>query len=133
MNVFTACVVGVLVMLSIILTAGVLYPDISSGAITAILGGGVVLGLAGGAEVLVARRRAATPAEDAPTDDTPAEDAPAPRDGDRASWRMPPLALLTRPALSRGRRVGLSVLRGYLVIAVVMVVARIVQLAVSGG
>jgi NRAMP (natural resistance-associated macrophage protein)-like metal ion transporter len=123
LNVVTAVVIGVLVMLSIILTASVLYPDISATVIVAILGGGAVLGLVGGVGVLLARRR--VPA--------PAEDAPGPETRDRATWRMPPLALLTRPPLSRGRRLGLTVLRGYLVIAVVMVVARIVQLAVSGS
>jgi hypothetical protein len=50
----------------------------------------------------------------------------------RASWRMPPLALLTRPQLSAGRRLGLTVLRGYLVIAAGMVIVRVVQLALAG-
>jgi hypothetical protein len=45
---------------------------------------------------------------------------------------MPPLALLTRPKLSTGRRLGLTVLRGYLVIAAGMVVVRVVQLALVG-
>jgi hypothetical protein len=49
----------------------------------------------------------------------------------RATWRMPPLALLTRPQLSAGRRLGLTVLRGYLVIAAAMVVVRVVQLALT--
>jgi NRAMP (natural resistance-associated macrophage protein)-like metal ion transporter len=123
LNVVTAVVIGVLVMLSIILTASVLYPDISATVIVAILGGGAVLGLVGGAGVLLARRRAPGPADDAPRATEP----------DRATWRMPPLALLTRPPLSRGRRLGLTVLRGYLVIAAVLVVIRVVQLAVSGG
>ena len=50
---------------------------------------------------------------------------------DRASWRMPPLALLDRPALSGSRRLGLTVLRGYLVIASALVVVRVVQLALG--
>jgi hypothetical protein len=44
---------------------------------------------------------------------------------------MPPLALLTRPRLSAGRRLGLTVLRGYLVVAAAMVVVRVVQLALT--
>jgi len=45
---------------------------------------------------------------------------------------MPPLVLLTRPQLSTGRRLGLAVLRGYLVIAVGMVIVRVAQLALAG-
>jgi hypothetical protein len=44
---------------------------------------------------------------------------------------MPPLALLARPQLSAGRRLGLSVLRGYLIIAAGLVVVRVVQLALG--
>jgi hypothetical protein len=44
---------------------------------------------------------------------------------------MPPLALLERPKLSTGRRLGLSVLRGYLIIASALVVVRIVELALG--
>jgi|GEM_PF-2751863 hypothetical protein len=44
---------------------------------------------------------------------------------------MPPLALLTKPTMSTGRRLGLGVLRGYLVIAAAMVVVRVVQLALQ--
>jgi hypothetical protein len=49
----------------------------------------------------------------------------------RATWRMPPLAELSRPTLSTGTRLGLTVLRGYLIIAVGLVVVRIVQLALG--
>ncbi|MCD2195184.1 divalent metal cation transporter [Actinomycetospora endophytica] len=128
MNVFTSVVIGVLVMLSIILTAGVLYPDISATVIVGILVGGSGLGVLGGLGLLIAgrrsRRRGTTTAE--------SDDGAGGAGGDRSSWRMPPLVLLTRPQLSRGRRLGLTVLRGYLVVAVVMVVARIAELAVAG-
>ena len=50
---------------------------------------------------------------------------------DKGAWRMAPLALLDRPALSGSRRLGLAVLRGYLVIASVLVVVRVVQLALG--
>ncbi len=42
---------------------------------------------------------------------------------------MPPLTLLGKPELSTGRRVGLAVLRAYLLIASVLVIVRVVQLA----
>ena len=44
---------------------------------------------------------------------------------------MPPLALLTKPTLSAGRRIGLSVLRGYLLLASALVVVKVVQIALG--
>jgi hypothetical protein len=41
---------------------------------------------------------------------------------------MPPLALLERPRWSPGRRAGMLMLRGYLVVAVVLLVVKTVQL-----
>jgi hypothetical protein len=117
-NVFTAAVVAVLVSLSVILTASVLFPHISARQITGILAGcGAAAVLAAG--YALARRRARTP-------------APACADGaDRDSWRMPPLALLRRPAMSAGRKVGMSALRLYLGVAMVLVIVKIIQLALA--
>jgi Mn2+/Fe2+ NRAMP family transporter len=119
LNLFTSAVVAVLVMLSIVLTASVLFPSISAASIVAILASGTALALATGGYLAIYRRRHRGPA------------APAVDPIERVSWRMPPLTLLARPALSRGRRVGLSVLRGYLVIAAALVVVRVVQLALT--
>ena len=44
---------------------------------------------------------------------------------------MPPLALLAAPKLSLGSRVGLAVMRSYLLIAMIMVGFRTYQLAVG--
>jgi NRAMP (natural resistance-associated macrophage protein)-like metal ion transporter len=122
MNIFTAAVIAVLVMLSIVLTAAVVFPDITSTAILTILGGGSGLAVLAGTYLVVRRRRHAEQIE------TPAAVDPQLR----AIWRMPPLALLTRPQLSAGRRLGLAVLRGYLVLAAGMVIVRVVQLALAG-
>ncbi len=46
---------------------------------------------------------------------------------DRLNWQTPNLAFLARPSMSPIRRVGLLILRGYLVMAVVFVVIKIVQ------
>jgi Mn2+/Fe2+ NRAMP family transporter len=118
-NVFTSTVIAVLVMLSIVLTASVLFPSITSAQILTILGTGTGLALAAGIWLAVDRRRHPAP----PVKTPPYED--------RASWRMPPLALLARPKMSPGRRLGLSVLRGYLIIASALVVVRVVQLALG--
>ena len=121
MNVFTAAVIAVLVMLSIVLTAAVVFPDITSTAILTILGIGTGLAVAAGSYLALRQRRHPHQA-----DTTTAADPQL-----RASWRMPPLALLTRPKLGTGRRLGLTVLRGYLVVAAGMVVVRVVQLAMT--
>ena len=55
---------------------------------------------------------------------------PVDRSG-RESWRMPPLAMLSKPVMSRSRKVGLTVLRSYLAIAMVLVVVRLVQVALG--
>ena len=42
---------------------------------------------------------------------------------------MPPLALLERPVWSPGRKAGMLLLRGYLVVAMVLLIIKTVQLA----
>ena len=58
--------------------------------------------------------------------------APARRVGipaaDRQSWRMPPLALLQPVAWSPGTKLGMALLRGYLVISVLLLVVKAIQL-----
>jgi hypothetical protein len=41
---------------------------------------------------------------------------------------MPPLALLERPVWSPGRKVGMLLLRGYLLVAVLLLIVKTVQL-----
>jgi hypothetical protein len=119
LNVFTSAVIAVLVMLSIILTASVLFPSITSAQILAILATGTALALAAGGWLAIHRRH------------HPTRVAPQVDKAQRSSWRMPPLTLLARPTLSTGHRLGLSVLRGYLIIASALVVVRIVELALG--
>jgi hypothetical protein len=49
---------------------------------------------------------------------------------DRNTWRMPPLSELGAPVVSRGRKLFLTALRGYLAIAMVMVIVKVVLIAV---
>lgn len=122
LNLFTAAVISMLVMLSIILTASVVLPAITSTAILIILGVGTALAITFGIFLAVYRRLRPQDTETTATS----------HDRDlRASWRMPPLALLRRPKLSMGRRLSLMTLRVYLVVAVGMVVVRVVELAVA--
>jgi Mn2+/Fe2+ NRAMP family transporter len=122
LNVLTATIVWVLVLLSVILTVSVLFPNITGAQIIAVLVGGTVLGVCVGVFLLVQahRRRNVVTVNDV------LAEVP-----NRATWRMPPLQRLERPTMSLQRKVGLSTLRAYLAIAFVLVVVKIVEVAVK--
>lgn len=119
MNAFTGLVVAVLVTLSAILTTAVLFPGVSAATIGSIMVGCAAGGVAAVAYALVRRHRRGR-AGAWPVDRT-----------DRRHWRMPALADLPAPRVSTGRKVGLAALRAYLVLASLLVVVRIVQLALG--
>src|SRR5487761_957451 len=119
-NLFTSVVVAVLVTLSVVLTASVLFPAITAGQIVTIIIACAAASALAGVVALARRLRAGSAAR-----------LPFARAA-RAGWRMPPLALLDRPAMSTGRKIGMSALRLYLAVAVILVVVRIVELAVAG-
>jgi hypothetical protein len=119
-NVFTSVVIAALVVLSLVLTAAVLFPDISSASIMGILIGGGLLFTAAGLAFVVFRYF------------HPIESGNVKIDRSRrATWRMPPLTLLAAPKLSAGSRIGLTVLRSYLLIAMILVIFRVYQLAMG--
>ena len=126
-NAFTAAVVGILVTLSVILTASVLFPDITAGAILDIMAACGVAGVLA-AGYAFTRRRTATKEDPSPAF---GGEAPLDRSG-RDDWRMPPLETLTRPVMATGRKIGMSALRSYLAVAMILVIVKIVQVAVSG-
>lgn len=114
-NAFASLVIAILVMLSIILTASVLFPKISSTQILSIFGiGGAITVIAG--SIAFARRGQLA-------------DSPVLDRATKLTWRMPPLETLAPALLSARRRVWLGVLRGYLLLATALVVVRVVQLA----
>ena len=117
-NLFTGAVIAVLVLLSVVLTASVLYPDITGETILVILGaGGVAALIVAGVTLLLGKRGA---------DTKPALDRAL-----RPGWRMPPLQQLAPSKITGATRVWMLVLRGYLLVAVGMVVFRLVQLALA--
>ncbi|KWC49435.1 NRAMP family divalent metal transporter [Burkholderia ubonensis] len=115
LNVFTSAVIWVLVLLSIILTASVMYPDISGDAIVDVLVGGIVFAIAGYLATVLIRRnkRVIEPGVDRSLRDT---------------WRMPPLDTLEPQVMTLSTRIWMGVLRGYLVIAVGLVIVKVVQM-----
>ena len=118
-NLFTGTVVTVLVALSVILTASVLDPGVTARQIMIILVCCCGAAALGGLSVVAWRLRTGTLA-------TAAVD----RTG-RENWRMPQLALLTRPRVPLGRKVGMSILRSYLAVATVLVAVKIIQMALG--
>ncbi|WP_031071265.1 NRAMP family divalent metal transporter [Streptomyces sp. NRRL WC-3742] len=125
-NAFTATVVGVLVMLSLILTAAVVWPDISSDAILTIMAGCGVTGVIVAGYFFVAGRKGTK------EDPLPASGRGRPHDRTgRENWRMPPLETLAKPAMSTARKLGMGALRAYLLIAMVMVIIKVVQTALN--
>jgi Mn2+/Fe2+ NRAMP family transporter len=135
-NVFTSTVVWVLVLLSVILTASVLFPSIGGAAIIAVLGGGLLVGGGIGAVLLIRYRgyRKAALGErmlSVPRGGHPTFAARETELAARATWRMPALELLEKPVLSMQRKAGLLTLRAYLILAVVLVIVKIVTVSIG--
>jgi Mn2+/Fe2+ NRAMP family transporter len=125
LNLFTGAVIWVLVMLSMVLTAATVFPDISGETIIASLGLGTVLGVAGFAAIMVLRRWCGEPAATGTRID------PDRLRTLRASWRMPRLDTLTPGSLSLSKRIWMIVLRVYLVAAVALVAFKVIQVAMG--
>jgi Mn2+/Fe2+ NRAMP family transporter len=125
-NAFTGAVIAVLITLSVVLTASVIFPAITARAIFAIMGTCAAVALAGGGFALAAAPRARASAGV-----SGAAAAGALPVVDKLSWRMPPLSELQAPVIRGARRVGLLSLRGYLAIAMIMVVVKIVETALG--
>ncbi|MGE8164663.1 NRAMP family divalent metal transporter [Paraburkholderia sp. NPDC080076] len=123
LNVFTGAVVWVLVMLSIILTASVMYPDITGEAILEVLSGGTLMAVAGYAATVVVRKLRRE-SENSAAHESEFRLSKEPR----ANWRMPPLEELPAPQLTMSKRVWMGVLRGYLIVAVALVIVKVVQM-----
>ncbi len=115
LNLFTGGVIVVLVLLSVILTASVLYPQISSETIIAILAAGSMIAL-----VIYLAAPRGVPVK-------------VVHSSLRHTWRMPPLAELPPRPLTMPNKVWLLVLRAYLVVAGGLVLVRILTLATAGG
>ena len=142
LNGVASAIVGTLLMLSGILVVTTLFPGVNVGVLLPALSGALAVGLVAIAAYTAHDRRRRAAFADA-IDAAVTNAGPALRPmgpivfGDRASsrsrerhaWRMPPLAALERPVWSRGRRVGMWALRGYLVVSALLLVVKAVQIA----
>jgi Mn2+/Fe2+ NRAMP family transporter len=119
-NVFTSAVIAVLITLSVVLTASVLFPGINGRQILTIMEVCGAASLLAGGWVLARSLRCPAPLTVAVVDSE-----------GRDNWRMPPLATLSTPVLSTARKLGLSALRTYLAVAMILVIVKIVQVALG--
>jgi Mn2+/Fe2+ NRAMP family transporter len=119
LNAISAVIVGVLVLLSVILTLSTIFPHIDVTSVALVGGGMLALALvAVGTASLRARRgaEAVTVIESG-------------RGVHKEQWTMPPLTLLSRPRWSTGRRLATSALAGYVVISTILLLVKTIQLA----
>ena len=124
LNLFTGSVIVVLVLLSIILTVSVLFPEApNETVILAILFGGGSLGILIALGALLAKR----PGRNASSSDGGALSKI--RAIEQQSWRMPPLSHLPPLHLSVAVKIWMFALRAYLVLAAGLILIRIAALA----
>jgi hypothetical protein len=119
-NVVDFAIIGVLIVLSMILVVSDLFPSVNAVVLSeALFGGGAcaVLVIAGPILLLSRRRRIAAGGS--------ADRLADVRYLDRNTWRMPPLDKLARPVMSPVRRAGLLILRGYLIVAVLLITVKV--------
>jgi NRAMP (natural resistance-associated macrophage protein)-like metal ion transporter len=116
LNAIASVIIGVLIELSLILMASTLFPSVNVSHLFLYLSLVFLVVLIGMAAFVLRNRPGAA---------VEVEKLPKER---RSTWTMPPLALLERPVWSPGRKGAMLVLRGYLVLAVLLLVIKTVQL-----
>ena len=116
LNILASFIVAVLLLMSLVLMTTTLFSQINVKLLSEVLGVVLVAVFAVAGVVLVRNRSKRPPLPVVPMEK-------------RATWRMPPLNLLERPKWSRGRLVGMYLLRIYLVVAVLLLLVKAVELA----
>ena len=117
LNAIASVIVGVLVELSLVLMVSTMFPDVDVTTLFTYLSAVLVavLAIVG---LFSLRNRPQVKVE---------VERRVPKER-RSTWTMPPLALLERPVWSPGRKAAMLLLRGYLVLAVLLLVVKTVQL-----
>jgi Mn2+/Fe2+ NRAMP family transporter len=116
LNVLATVILATLVMLSLILVFSTIFSGVSVALLLIVFGGILVVGLLG---IGIATRGSLAPAV-------------SPRDKeDRFTWRMPPIALLTRPVPSLGRKIGMTAMGGYILVAILLLLVKAIELGVG--
>ena len=123
LNIIAAFIVGVLVDLSGTLVITTLFSNLNSSRVALYLGGALVLG----ALIYLAWLRI-TRSHRPPREPHPRQTM---TEAERQNWRMPPLALLKPVQWSAGTKLGMGMLRGYLVVSVILLIVKAVQLGTA--
>ena len=119
LNTLATIIIATLLMLSGTLMATTLFPHLNAAKIAIWLSIALAAGLAAaGITLRLGKSRRGPRAAATP---------PVPRE-QRSSWRMPPLALLKPVTWSPALKLGMLALRGYLVIAVLLLLIKAIQL-----
>ena len=118
LNVLATAIISILLMMSLILMVTTLFSHIDVNRVVVVLGAVLVVSWAVGGVVYARALRHEPPAPVTPM-------------AKRTTWRMPALNLLERPTWSRGRLLAMYLLRGYLVVAVLMLLVKAVELGVQ--
>ena len=119
LNAVAVVVISTIVVLSFILMVTTVFPSVNVIVLAEVLGGvvAVVLVIAGAVWLIVMRRRGSLDLQEVN------------EVVDRRNWRMPPVVLLDRARLTRGRRLALFGMAAYLTVAVLLLLVKAVQLA----
>ncbi len=120
LNVLSGLIVSVLVALSLILMVTTVFSHVNVMFVVSLLGAV----LAGGGVLAAVLGWRVGLRQEAPNE-------PRATRSQRENWRMPPLTLLTRPVMSRGRRITMVAMWGYLFIAVSLLVVKAVELGIG--
>ncbi|MEV4969552.1 NRAMP family divalent metal transporter [Streptomyces scopuliridis] len=117
LNALATVIIAVLLLLSGTLMATTLFPALDVARLVTWLAIALVIGLAtAAATMFTARRRSPRPR------------TPAMTHADKLAWRMPPVTLLRPVRWSPGTRLGMTVLRGYLILSVLLLLFKAVRL-----
>jgi NRAMP (natural resistance-associated macrophage protein)-like metal ion transporter len=119
LNIVSGIIVSILLMMSFVLMITTLFSSVNVNDLALVLGG-VLLVVYVISGIAMALHRRSRPARVVVSHE------------ERSNWRMPPLSLLSRPTWSRGRVFGMWALRGYLVVAVVLLLVKAIELGVNG-
>jgi Mn2+/Fe2+ NRAMP family transporter len=115
-NIVATFIVGSLLMLSGILVATTVFPHINVTILLISLASGLLLGVGSLGALVLRESRRAEPKPKIPT-------------AERATWTMPPLALLEKPVWSPARR--MYSLWGYLFISIALLIVKAIQLGLG--
>ena len=115
LNVVTFVIVSILLVMSLILMATTVFTNINVGALTVALGAVLIVTYVAGGLYLFSTRGRRPPISAALVQR-------------RENWRMPPLGLLDRPKWSKGRLIGMYALRGYLILAALLLLVKAIRL-----